>query len=112
MSAVCTFGVRSDSPFGRAQVNPNSYYESMGRAGQRGGERERQLATFSRNAVVAAEVRSSLVQAAAKGSAQVFVPLAGAGDIRCILPVTGKLASFPMQSGGNRHGRVLSHLIP
>lgn len=33
----------------------------MGRAGQRGGERERQLATFSRNAVVAAEVRSAMV---------------------------------------------------
>lgn len=38
------------------QVNPNSYYESMGRPGLRGGERERQLAAFSRSAVVAAEV--------------------------------------------------------
>lgn len=40
---------------GAAQVNPNSYYDTMGRPGQRGGERERQLATFARNAVVAAE---------------------------------------------------------
>lgn len=62
MFAVRTFGVWSDSPFARAQVNPNSYYESMGRAGQRGGERERQLATFSRNAIVAAEVRSAMVR--------------------------------------------------
>ena len=60
--AVHTFGIWSDSPFAWAQVNPNSYYESMGRAGQRGGERERQLATFSRNAVVAAEVRSAMVR--------------------------------------------------
>ena len=42
---------------GAAQVNPNSYYDTMGRPGQRGGERERQLATFARNAVVAAEAR-------------------------------------------------------
>ena len=43
------------STCGAAQVNPNSYYDTMGRPGQRGGERERQLATFARNAVVAAE---------------------------------------------------------
>jgi len=41
-------------------VNPNSYYESLGRPGMRGGERERQLAAFSRNAIVAAEVRPAI----------------------------------------------------
>jgi len=47
-------------------VNPNSYYESLGRPGMRGGERERQLAAFSRNAIVAAEVRPAIKAYTAK----------------------------------------------
>ena len=50
--------MRSTVTCGAVQVNPNSYYDTMGRPGQRGGERERQLATFARNAVLAAEVHT------------------------------------------------------
>ena len=52
-------GTRTAFTRAAAQVNPNSYYDTMGRPGQRGGERERQLATFARNAVLAAEARTS-----------------------------------------------------
>ena len=94
------------------QVNPNSYYESMGRAGQRGGERERQLATFSRNAVVAAEVRFSMAK---RPLCNLSKPLyhwqaQKTSDVSCLGPEAGIII---LQLKGKRHSLcVLSHQIP